>query len=152
VDLSLTGFSEDELKKYLKGLESREKRERLESFDLDAALEAARVAPVAHTGDLWLLGDHRLLCGDATEACDVARLVGEARANMAFTDPPYNVSYGNHGGAPRTGRRRGIQNDDLAESFYDFLVLACQNLLAFPRERCTFACPLRNCTLSSRPS
>jgi DNA modification methylase len=131
VDLSLTGFSEDELKKYLKGLESREKRERLESFDLDAALEAARVAPVAHTGDLWLLGDHRLLCGDATEACDVARLVGEARANMAFTDPPYNVSYGNHGGVPRTGRRRGIQNDDLGEGFYDFLMRACQNLLSF---------------------
>ncbi|HZA25538.1 MAG TPA: ParB N-terminal domain-containing protein, partial [Dehalococcoidia bacterium] len=118
VDLSLTGFGEDELRKYLRGLESREKRDRLESFDLDVALEAARAAPVAHTGDLWLLGDHRLLCGDATtEACDVARLLGESRANMAFTDPPYNVSYGNHGGAPRTGRRRGIQNDNLGESF-----------------------------------
>jgi hypothetical protein len=59
VDLSLSGFSEDELKKYLKGLESQEKREHLESFDLDTALEAARAAPVAHTGDFWLLGDHR---------------------------------------------------------------------------------------------
>src|SRR5918996_2202521 len=73
VDLSLTGFNEDELKKYLKDLESREKHDRLESFDLDAALEAARSAPVAHTGDLWLLGDHRrLLCGDATDSGDVA--------------------------------------------------------------------------------
>jgi ParB-like chromosome segregation protein Spo0J len=50
VDLSLSGFSEDELKKFLKGLESREKRERLENFDLEAALEAARATPVAHTG------------------------------------------------------------------------------------------------------
>ncbi len=49
VDLSLSGFSEDELHKHLKGLEAREKRDRLESFDLEAA-------PVAHTGDLWLLG------------------------------------------------------------------------------------------------
>jgi ParB-like chromosome segregation protein Spo0J len=60
VDLGLAGFSEDELKTYLKGLESREKRDRLESFDLDAALEAARAAPVAHTGELWRLGDHRV--------------------------------------------------------------------------------------------
>src|ERR687891_68167 len=131
VDLSHSGFSEDELKKYLKGLESQEKREKLETFDLDAALEAARASPVAHTGDLWLLGDHRLLCGDATNSGDVARLAGKTRANMAFTDPPYNVSYGNHGGAPQTGRRRGIQNDDLGESFYDFLMQACQNLLTF---------------------
>jgi DNA modification methylase len=50
---------------------------------------------------------------------------------MAFTDPPYNVSYGDHGGAPQTGRRRGIQNDDLGEGFYNFLVRACQNLASF---------------------
>jgi len=51
VDLSLTGFSDDELQKHLKSLDSREKRERLETFDLDEALEAAQAAPVAHTGD-----------------------------------------------------------------------------------------------------
>ena len=56
VDLTLSGFSEDELKKHLKGLEAREKRERIETFDLEAALEAARAAPVAHPGDLWALG------------------------------------------------------------------------------------------------
>ena len=57
VDLSLSGFSEDELQKHLKSLESREKKERLETFDLDEAMEAARAAPAAHTGDLWLVGD-----------------------------------------------------------------------------------------------
>ena len=56
VDITLTGFSEDELQKHLKSLESRERRERLESFDLDEAMEAAKAAPVAHTGDVWLLG------------------------------------------------------------------------------------------------
>ena len=58
VDLTLSGFSEDELQKHLKSLDSREKKERLETFDLDEAMEAAQAAPVAHTGDLWLLGEH----------------------------------------------------------------------------------------------
>ena len=83
------------------GLESWEKREKLESFDLDEALKAAQAAPVARTGEVWHLGDHRLLCGDSTNSDDMARLMGSARASMAFTDPPYNVDYGSHGGASR---------------------------------------------------
>jgi DNA modification methylase len=130
VDISLTGFSDDELKKYLKGLEACEKKEKLESFDLEEALKAARAAPVAHTGDLWLLGDHRLLCGDSLDPAQVERLMGGTRASMAFTDPPYNVDYGNHGRAPRSGRRGAIQNDDLGEGFQDFLLQACRNLLS----------------------
>ena len=130
VDLTLTGFTEDELSKFLKSLESRDKRERLETFDLDEALEAAQAAPVAHTGDVWLLGDHRLMCGDSTDSGDVARLMGGKRANMVVTDPPYNVSYGEHGGASGFGRKRTIQNDDLGEGFYDFLLVACQNILS----------------------
>ena len=60
VDLSLSGFSDDELQKHLKSLESREKRERVENFDVVQALEeASRAAPVAKRGDLWLLGEHR---------------------------------------------------------------------------------------------
>jgi DNA modification methylase len=98
VDLSLTGFSDDELKKFLKSLESRDRRDRLESFDLDAALEAALEAPVAQRGDMWLLGDHRLLCGDATNPEDVARLMNGLKASLLATDPPYLVDYsgGNH--------------------------------------------------------
>jgi DNA modification methylase len=130
VDLSLTGFGDDELKKYLKGLEAWEKKEKLETFDLEEALKAARAAPVAHTGDLWRLGDHRLLCGDSLDPAQVERLMAGARASMAFTDPPYNVDYGNHGGAPRTGRRRAIQNDDLGQGFHEFLIQACGNLLS----------------------
>ena len=59
IDLSLSGFEDDEIKKLLKSLESREKRQRPESFDLEAALEAAQAAPVAQRGDLFALGDHR---------------------------------------------------------------------------------------------
>ena len=130
VDLSLTGFSEDELQKHLKSLESREKRERIETFDVDEALEAARAAPVARTGDVWLLGDHRLMCGDSIDGGDVVRLMKEEKANMAITDPPYNVSYGSRGGASENDRGRPIRNDDIGEGFYDFLLVACQNILA----------------------
>ena len=114
LDLSLSGFSDDELKKLLKGVESREKRDRLESFDLDAALEAARAAPRAQRGELWALGDHRLLVGDACDTADVSRLFGDARAAMAFNDPPYNVSLGDHGGQQRGQTRRRLENDSLS--------------------------------------
>ena len=92
VDLSLSGFGEDEVKDLLRKLEVREKREHVESFDLDEALEDARRAPRTKPGDLWQLGDHRLLCGDATKAEDVARLLDGAEPKLLTTDPPYGVS------------------------------------------------------------
>ena len=113
IDLSLSGFSEEELGKLLKSLDARDKRSRIESFDLQVAWEEAQRAPGVTCGDLWRLGDHRVMCGDATDSGDVSRLVGAQRANMAFTDPPYNVDLGHHGGASRTGRRRTIANDAL---------------------------------------
>jgi DNA modification methylase len=64
----------------------------VESFDLDEALEEARRAPRTKPGDLWILGDHRLLCGDATKAEDVARLLDGAEPRLLATDPPYGVS------------------------------------------------------------
>jgi len=113
VDLTLSGFAEDEISKLLKSLEARDKRDRPESFDLEAALEATRADPGVERGDIWLLGDHRVMCGDATDSADVSRLGSAQRASMAFTDPPYNVGYGHHGGAPQRGRRRTIANDAL---------------------------------------
>ena len=92
VDLTLSGFGEDEIKDLLRSLETREKREHLESFDLDEALEEARRAPRTKPGDLWVLGEHRLLCGDATNADDVARLLDGAEPRLLATDPPYGVS------------------------------------------------------------
>ena len=52
-----------------------------------------RSVPVSRPGDLWLLGNHRLLCGSATEAADVARLLGGVRPHLMATDPPYGVNY-----------------------------------------------------------
>jgi DNA modification methylase len=92
VDLTLSGFGEDEIGDLLRSLETREKREHVESFDLNEALEEARRAPRTKPGDLWQLGDHRLLCGDATKAEDVARLLDGAEPKLLTTDPPYGVS------------------------------------------------------------
>jgi DNA modification methylase len=92
LDLSLSGFDEDEVKELLRSLETREKHEHVESFDLDEALEEATRAPRTKPGELWVLGDHRLLCGDATKADDVARLLDGAAPKLLTTDPPYGVS------------------------------------------------------------
>ena len=92
VDLTLSGFDDGELKDLLRSLDVREKAERTEAFDLDAALEEATRAPRARPGDLWRLGEHRLLCGDATDPVAVARLLGDARPRLLSTDPPYGVS------------------------------------------------------------
>jgi ParB-like chromosome segregation protein Spo0J len=92
IDLSLSGFGEDEIKDLLRSLETREKRERVESFDLDEALEEATRAPRAKPGDIWLLGDHRLACGDSTDPDAVTRLLDGAAPRLLATDPPYGVS------------------------------------------------------------
>ena len=92
LDLTLSGFGEDEIGDLLRSLETREKREQVESFDLDAALEEARRAPRTKPGDLWVLGDHRLLCGDSTDPEAVARLLAGAEPTLLTTDPPYGVS------------------------------------------------------------
>ena len=92
VDLSLSGFGEDEIKDLLRSLETREKREQVESFDLDEALEEATRAPRAKLDDLWVLGDHRLACGDSTDPEAVARLLDGAEPKLLATDPPYGVS------------------------------------------------------------
>jgi len=120
LDLTLSGFGEDEVKDLLRSLEVREKREHVESFDLDEALEEARRAPRTKPGDLWQLGDRRLLCGDATSADDVTRLLDGAAPKLLTTDPPYGVSldgswrdgvYNALGPAEKTYMRVGGQAD-----------------------------------------
>ena len=71
-------------------------------------------------GDLWILGRHRLLCGDSTKADDVARLMDGKKANMVFTDPPYNVDYGASNN-PRHKHRK-IKNDSMSDADWDVFV------------------------------
>jgi len=119
LDLTLSGFEEKDIEQLLKGLDAREKRERPETFDLDAALRSAYENPRAALGDLFQLGDHRILCGDATSQDDVARLLAGRTAHMAFTDPPYNVSLGDHGSRQQGQGRRRIKNDSMAPEAWE---------------------------------
>ena len=117
-DLDLTGFSADEIAGYIEGPPTEG------LTDPDAVPETAPA--ITQPGDLWLLGDHRLLCGDSTKAEDVARLFAGSQADLLQTDPPYNVAY--------TGKTKDaltIENDSMdAAEFRAFLVAAFEQAFA----------------------
>ena len=115
-DLELTGFGLDEIEK-LFAADGKEVQD--DDFDLTAALEqAAFVLP----GDVWTLGRHRLICGDATHADTVKKLMGGRKANLVLTDPPYNVGFESSSGLK-------IKNDSQkSEQFYNFLLSAFRSI------------------------
>ena len=121
-DLTLSGFAEADLADLLTRFDQRERRARPERFDLEEALaeydrEASGIAP----GAGWQLGAHRLFRGDATDAAFVARCLGDGPAALVFTDPPYNVAYGAHGGrAPDAPARRLVNDAMPAEAWERF--------------------------------
>ena len=116
-DISLTGFEPAEIEDLFDATNKKDVKE--DDFDIDSALEArAFVQP----GDVWLLGRHRLLCGDSTKTDDVKVLMDGKQANLCITDAPYNCSY--EGG---TGMK--IMNDKWTDSdkFFQFLLDAFKN-------------------------
>ena len=105
-DLGLIGFGAGELERLLAG----DSRTGLTEDDEAPALpEQAITRP----GDLWVLGEHRLLCGDATVMADVERVLDGQLADMTFTDPPYNVDYASSPKDKLRGKHRPILNDNL---------------------------------------
>ena len=117
-DISLTGFGDDEIAD-LFGNEKDEVED--DDYDLSAALEKAAFV---QRGDHWVVGKHRLYCGDATNPDDVAALMDGNRANLVLTDPPYGVSFKSASGLT-------IQNDSMKdEEFYNFLRKAFDNMVA----------------------
>lgn len=91
----------------------------------------APAEPKAKLGDIYQLGNHRLMCGDSTNKDDVAKLMNEAEADLVVTDPPYNVDYENTvaGQSSTTRTSRNIENDTMNnEEFYIFLKDAFENM------------------------
>lgn len=122
-DITLTGFDLAEAQE-LFGSGSMENVHE-DDFDAESALDAV-TEPKTKTGDLWILGQHRLLCGDCTQNEDVSKVLDGKIADIMVTDPPYNVDYGSAvKGKHESQTRQGslIANDNLSDDeFYQFLL------------------------------
>ena len=115
-DLGYTGFDEKELEE-LFGIDDKEVKD--DDFDLTAALEKASFV---ERGDIWYVGKHKLMCGDATSSEDVSKLMEDKKANLILTDPPYNVAFKSSDGLT-------IQNDSMKNNdFYEFLFASFKNM------------------------
>jgi DNA modification methylase len=111
-DLTFTGFDPDELDKFL-GVEVED------GLTEDDAVPEVADNPTSVLGDVWQLGNHRLLCGDSTSIDAVDILMDGQKADMVFTDPPYNIDYGNN--KSQKHKIRPIENDNMsAEDFSEF--------------------------------
>jgi len=120
VDLLLTGFDDIEIQRLMNEFNTDGSQE--DNFDVEGEFSAIET-PVTKRGDIWGLGDHRVMCGDSTDLTEVKKLMGGKKANLTVTDPPYNVDY--TGG---TKDALKMQNDKMdGSSFYDFLYKAYTN-------------------------
>jgi DNA modification methylase len=112
-DLGLTGFEGEDLDRLLAPLDDGD------GLVGEDVIPEPPLNPVSRLGDLWLLGDHRLLCGDSTKADDVGRLLGGAHPHLMVTDQPYGVNYDpawwNEAGVSATARTGTVRNDDRAD-------------------------------------
>lgn len=115
-DIEFTGFEPPELDEMFSQLHDKDIEE--DDFDVD---EALKEPAVSRLGDVWLLGRHRLVCGDSTKSETYSVLMDGKKANLVVTDPPYGVSY--------DGSQGTIKNDNLQdEEFYKFLLSAFKNM------------------------
>ncbi len=115
-DIEFTGFEPPELDELFSELHNKEVKE--DDFDVD---EVLKEPAISRLGDLWLLGRHRLICGDSTIEKTYKTLMDGKKANLIVTDPPYNVAY-----EAKAGK---IKNDDMRnEDFYKFLLAAFTNI------------------------
>lgn len=120
-DVSLTGFDGIEIDNLFKDVLASKVKE--DDFDVDAELQKPAFSK---PGDLWLLGRHRLICGDSTKEETINTLMAGKKANLIVTDPPYNVEY-----VGKTKDKLTIQNDRMEDNkFYQFLLAAFQRMEA----------------------
>ncbi|NLC02721.1 MAG: site-specific DNA-methyltransferase [Tissierellia bacterium] len=115
-----TGFGAAEIDDLFSRIHDKNTEE--DDFDIDKALEEEAVSKL---GDIWILGKHRLICGDSTKAETYEKLMDGKKANLCVTDPPYNVNY-----TAGSENERTIKNDNMEDkSFYEFLLSAFKNTI-----------------------
>ena len=125
-NLDITGFDPDALAEIMAGEETT-----VDGNTDEDAVPDLNETPISRAGDVWLLGAHRLLCGDSTDATSYAVLMADEKAAMVFTDPPYGVNYANSAKDKMRGTHRPILNDNLGEDFEPFLQAALTPMLAY---------------------
>ena len=117
-DLGATGFDAAEVDDLFSKVHDKDVK------DDDCDLDPNEVQPFVQLGDVWTLGRHHMVCGDGTNADDVALLMDGVKANLIVTDPPYNVAYESADG-------KSIRNDSMTdEKFYEFLLATFRNMAA----------------------
>ncbi|MDR1235943.1 MAG: DNA modification methylase [Holosporaceae bacterium] len=128
-DLDLTGFDLSEVERLLKNDE-------IEEDDYDEMPPDENTKPISKLGDLWILGNHRLLCGDSTKIKDVKKLMNGRVADMVFCDPPYNVRINNIIGLGSVHHDEfAMASGEMSEpEFIDFLTLVFKNLVAVSKD------------------
>jgi DNA modification methylase len=124
-NLDLLGFEDAEIEALL----AEPQGESAGLTDEDTVPQAQETS-VTLPGDVWLLGDHRLLCGDATQIDAVEKVLAGSLADMTWSDLPYNVNYGQTMKDKLRKKHRRIANDNLGPEFEPFLRDACANILA----------------------
>ena len=114
IDIDLTGFNDNEVNKLLNQY-AESQQGKIGDDDIPDEIETR-----SQVGDLWLLGNHRVICGDSTNEENIKKLFDGQKADMMFTDPPYNVDYG--GTDHPSWKRRSIQNDNMSDAqFVEFI-------------------------------
>jgi DNA modification methylase len=130
--IEVTGFEMGEIDLRIAALEDMP--EQADDDPADAVPELPTRPPLSKIGDVWVLGRHRVLCGDALDAAALATLMGEKRAAMVFSDPPYNVPIDGHASGLGAIHHRPFpmaSGEMDKAAFTDFLSQACRNLAAF---------------------
>lgn len=118
-DMDFTGFDAAEIDELFSNIHDKDVQD--DDFDVESALEDE---PISKQGDIWLLGRHRLICGDSTKAETYEKLMEGKKANLCVTDPPYNVNY-----TAGSENERKIKNDNMEDkNFYEFLLASFKNI------------------------
>jgi len=143
-DLDLIGFEDQELEKLFSSLYDKDENQEAEN-----EVPEAEENTVSESGDIWLLGNHKVICGDSCDTETYKNLLENELADMLFTDPPYNVNYGetlkdnvigkknkDQKSYSNAAGKRKILNDNLGEDFAKFLFDFCKNALAVTKGAC----------------
>jgi len=130
------GFQDSELSSIWDGMLEAED----DGFDIEKELESIK-KPKTKPGQLITLGQHRLLCGDATNPDDVKKLVGKMKPDMVYLDPPYNINLNYNEGVGHSMSYGGKTKDNKTdEDYQEFLKLAFKNALGVTKPDCHFFC------------